>query len=196
MGLPYLWGWAIINQMPKGIYRHKPLAERDPVVAERIRECLEAGRTPEVRKQVAKLLKTNAADPEWRAMVSSQTQVAMRSPAIRRRHLAGLKQARQKHGVNFRGGNGSPPVPKVIELALKLKPLGFIMEFPIKTKGHGTGLNAATAYKVDFGHPIRKVAVEVDGPIHRSKANQAKDKKKTAVLNALGWTVARVKHLK
>jgi len=179
-----------MTAMPKGIYKRKPLAERDPKTAARIRENLAKGRAPAVREAVADKLRENAADPAWRVKIGEATRAAMHRPEVRVRHLMGLAG----QPVNFRGGNGQAPVEAVRRLAERLEPLGFIREYPIKTKGHGTGLAAPRAYKADFAHPGRKVLVEVDGPSHRPLARRALDEKKSAVLRALGWVVARVKH--
>lgn len=176
--------------MPKGVYPHKRLKDRDPKVAEQIRRCLEIGRTPPVRQVVKAKLKAIAKDPKWRAKVGDATLKAMHRPEVRRRHLEAMKD----QPVNFKHGNGQVPAPEILDLARKLEPLGFIRELPIKTRGHGTGLSAPTCYKVDFGNPRRKIAVEVDGASHRGRKREAEDRKKTQVLNALGWSVARVKH--
>jgi hypothetical protein len=101
---------------------------------------------------------------------------------------------RTNSSMNFKGGNGQQPIPIILQLAERLEPLGFIRELPIKTKGHGTRLKVPTCYKVDFGHPKKKVAIEVDGPSHRARARQKQDRKKEIVLKALGWKVKRIKH--
>lgn len=178
--------------MPKGVYKHKKMSERSPEVQAVMRACLDKGRTPEVRSLVNAKLAENAKSFEWRLKVSQATEAAMHRPEIREKHLK--KLAEHYYPNNFKHGNGQEPGPVVKSLAKKLLPLGFVMEFPVKTAGHGLKVNTPTSYKVDFGHPVRKVAVEVDGPQHRNLWHQLLDEKKTAVLNALGWTVARVKH--
>jgi very-short-patch-repair endonuclease len=45
---------------------------------------------------------------------------------------------------------------------------------------------------IDFAFPTIKVALEIDGPDHFTKAGLAKDKLRTARLNALGWRVVRL----
>jgi hypothetical protein len=175
--------------MPKGVYKHKKMSERSPEVQATMARCLAAGRTTEVRERVRHTLKANATE-EWRKKVSEATREALHRPNVRMRHLMSM----MGRACQFKGGNGQVPVEKVLELARKLEPLGFIREFPVKTAGHKTGLNVPTNYKVDFGHPLRMIAVEVDGPCHKTFKAKAQDEKKTIVLNALGWTVARVKH--
>ena len=46
-------------------------------------------------------------------------------------------------------------------------------------------------YCVDLALPELKIAVEVDGASHRTKKWKFLDKRKTEVLNALGWIVLR-----
>lgn len=46
-------------------------------------------------------------------------------------------------------------------------------------------------YKVDIADPARMLAIEVDGRTHGTKKWQFLDKRKTDVLNALGWSVLR-----
>ena len=66
------------------------------------------------------------------------------------------------------------------------------MEFAIPTKpvrGQFTSLPAC--YKVDVADPTRKLAIEIDGATHETKKWKFLDKRKTEVLNALGWSVLR-----
>lgn len=46
-------------------------------------------------------------------------------------------------------------------------------------------------YTIDIGDPIAKVAVEVDGPSHRTRWVQRADARKTRFLRGLGWSVYR-----
>jgi hypothetical protein len=144
----------------------------------------------EARKKAQAKIEELKRTGEWSKRVSEKTRQAMHRPDVRQRHLMGLL-GQPSH---FKGGNGQAPVEKVMEIAERLEPLGFIREFPIKTKGHNTEWKAPSNYKADFAHPMRKVVVEVDGPSHRCLAKRLQDEKKTAVLKALGWIVARVKH--
>lgn len=176
--------------MPKGVYQHKKLKDRPLSVQETIRRCLEMGRTPEVRKRAVTAIKANALNPRFRERMREIGLAVHANPETRRKFMASHQNMRP----NWKGGNGQEPVAKVQELAKRLVPLGFRMEMAVRTHGHGTGLRCPTSYKVDFGHPSRKVAVEVDGPAHRGAPARDRDTRKTAVLRALGWIVARVKH--
>lgn len=175
-------------RMPTGIYirtkAHRAIMNR----------CLAIGRAQPARQKAAARMRELGKDQTWRDKVSQSTQKAMREPIIRARHLAGLARAMEKHGVNFRGGNGQEPVMAVQVVASALCKAGFVMEYPVLTKGHGTGLRCPHAYKVDFGNPITKEAIELDGPCHRIQSRRALDFKKDTVLKAVGWTVTRIKH--
>lgn len=136
--------------MPKGKYQRKK------------------GRTPEVRAKVARILKENATSLEWRGKVSVATKQAMHSPKVREKHLAGWAKAKEKYGTNFRGGNGQEMTPIVRLASELLSRCGYIREYPIPTRLVKDKFeNVATAYKVDFGHPTDKIAIELDGAIHR-----------------------------
>lgn len=170
--------------MPKGVYP-RTANQRLAAVAN-----LAKGRSPEARQKAAESLREIALDPAWREKVSAATRTAMHRPEVRQRHMDSMRAAK----VNFAGGNGQTPARTVREAALILEPLGYMREYVIKTSGHGTGLNCPMNYKADFAHPQQKVAIELDGPCHRPLAKQALDKKKTTVLEALGWTVHRIRH--
>ena len=173
--------------MPTGKYY------RSPEMMEQVKINLAKGRETKARKKATETIRVLVKTPEWREKVSQTTQAAMHLPHIREKHLAGLRRMRAS-GTNFKGGNGQTPVMIVQTIAKVLEPLGFIREFPIKTKNHQTGEKVPTCYKVDFGHPLTKRAIEVDGQSHRPKAKQLKDQKKDKVLTALGWTILRIKH--
>jgi len=106
------------------------------------------------------------------------------------------KMRKSLQGRTFlsRGGNSKITVP---QQAL-LDALGWpkqCLEFPIKTnlaKDHFKSL--PNCYKVDIGHPKSKTAIEVDGNSHRSKKWKFLDKRKTEILNFLGWKVLRFKN--
>ena len=175
--------------MPKGVY---PRTKNQLEAAKR---NFALGRMPEVRKKVALILKQKAADPAWREKVSLATRKAMRTPEIRERHLNGLKRALRAHGVNFKGGNGQEPTELIKQIAGVLEPQGFIQEYAVLTKKQIHNFqNVPYAYKVDFGNPKLKIAIEMDGPCHRGRAQQIKDQKKTRTLQALGWIVLRYLH--
>ena len=181
--------------MPKGVYPHKKLAERTPEVQAKIKRCLDKGRTDKaVREKAIASLRLNGADPSFRERMSSTMIDILKDPVLRKRRSLSLLRYTKTHGALFKGGNGQPPTKIVKSIELVLKPFGFVRELAIKTKGHGTSYNAPSNYKVDFGNVSKKIAVEVDGPIHQRKSKKEKDLKKTKVLEALGWKVERIIH--
>ena len=101
------------------------------------------------------------------------------------------KMIRSLTGRTFlsRGGNGQPTEPQIL-LAQRLR---LPMEFAIRTKsarGHFKSL--PKCYKVDIADIELKLAIEVDGKTHRLKRWKFLDRRKTKVLNFLGWLVFRV----
>ena len=177
------------SKMPRGVYPRRPNQLKAAI------KNLAKGREKEAREKANKTLREIAQDPEWREKVSVATKKAMHTPEVRRRHLRGLKKARVKNGVNFRGGNGQEMTPIVRRVWAILKKEGFVREYPVKTeKVRSSFRNVSNAYKVDFAHPRKKIALELDGRSHTSKKVQMADHKKGQVLEALGWTVLRLKH--
>lgn len=87
-----------------------------------------------------------------------------------------------------RGGNGTLTQPQL----LLAQATGFAMEYAIATAPvAGQFPSLPHCYKVDLADPSHKLAIEVDGQSHQLKKWRYLDKRKTAVLNALGWSVLR-----
>jgi Protein of unknown function (DUF559) len=96
-----------------------------------------------------------------------------------------------KKGKTFisRGGNG-----KLTKQQIALAgATGLPMEFSIGIPGHISGQFECLPrnYKVDLACPSAKVAIEVDGDSHKSKRWKFLDRRKEAILSALGWSVLR-----
>ena len=174
--------------MPGGVYPRRPAQLRAA------KAYLAKGHTPEARARAAVSIRRIAQTPEWRHRVSEATQAAMRRPVVRRRHLKGLAARLKASGPNWRGGNGQPPTPQAAMAAALLKPIGFVPEYPIRTRGHGTSHRPPRHYKADFANPATKTVVELDGPSHRPKQKRLADQRKTEILIALGWQGIRVAH--
>lgn len=68
---------------------------------------------------------------------------------------------------------------RLLEKALKKERIKFKIQAP------------ATIYFVDFQILPTRLAVEVDGSIHKEKRVSAKDKKRTELLRSLGWDILR-----
>jgi hypothetical protein len=174
--------------MPSGVYVRKPSQKRDEAIARNFAK----GRAPEVRAAVNETLRRVTWTDEKRKEVSERTKEIMHRPDVREKHLRAL----EGRPVNFRGGNGQPLLEVVRVAAQILEPKGFIRECPIKTKYQKTQHKVPSCYKVDFGHPGRKLAIELDGTTHSPMKQKELDKKKMEVLESLGWTVVRIKHWK
>ena len=86
------------------------------------------------------------------------------------------------------GGNGKGPTQPQLVLA---RLLGWPMEYVVPTKGLP---GYPSHYKLDIANPERRIAIEVDGQSHSSKAGRAKDIKKTRFLESRGWTVLRFRN--
>lgn len=100
------------------------------------------------------------------------------------------KMRRSLSGRTFlaRGGNGKM-TPQQLAVS---KELGLPMEYVILTapvSGQFTSL--PRHYKVDLAHPESMTAIEIDGKTHKTKRWKFLDRRKTEVLNALGWSVLR-----
>lgn len=85
-------------------------------------------------------------------------------------------------------GNGLTPIQ---EKMAGLLGDGWVPELAIAT-GKGRGNGYPTCYKVDLGHPVLMIALELDGSSHRSPKRREMDQRKDALLRALGWKVLRL----
>ena len=87
-----------------------------------------------------------------------------------------------------RGGNGKlTPHQEAVANAL-----GLPMEYAIPTRPvKGQFKSLPTNYKVDIADPARRLVIEIDGATHNTKKWKYLDRRKTEVLNALGWSVLR-----
>lgn len=86
------------------------------------------------------------------------------------------------------GGNGKGPTRPQLMLA---RLLGWPTEYVVPTRGLP---GYPSHYKLDIANPERRIAIEVDGQSHWSKAVRAKDIKKTRFLEERGWTVLRFRN--
>ena len=116
----------------------------------------------------------------------------MSDPKKRKKVSKTLKRMNWK--PKERGGNGTgETLPQIkLELALLDKQICVIPEYVIPTKmPRGSGY--PPCYKIDLAIPNAKIAIEVDGPSHRSILGQERDKKKSEFLNSMGWKVFHFK---
>lgn len=172
--------------MPSGVYVRK----RTPAQLAMWKKNLAKGREEVARKKATAKLKKLGKNPEWRKRVSQATKAAMQRPEVRKKHLKGLVQARETHGINFRGGNGSEPLPLITRLANYLKPLGFKPEYRIQI-GKARHGHPALTYRADFAHRESRVVIEIDGPCHTSSKAKQKDQRRDWLLITAGWITLR-----
>jgi len=87
-----------------------------------------------------------------------------------------------------RGGNGTlTRQQEVVGNAINLPMEYAIPTGPVKDQFK----SLPNSYKVDIADPLRMLAIEIDGATHNTKKWRFLDKRKTEVLNALGWSVLR-----
>lgn len=87
-----------------------------------------------------------------------------------------------------RGGNGK--LTRQQEAVANA--LGLPMEYAIPTGPVKDRFKSLpNCYKVDLANPSHMLAIEIDGATHNTKKWRFLDKRKTEVLNALGWSVLR-----
>jgi hypothetical protein len=150
-------------------------------------------RNPKIRKRI--VLGMNR--PEVRAKVTTSLQRTWNKKRVSWikaiKEIGGPKVSRAHKGkMFFKGGNGQPPVPFVVEMEKILAPLGYVREYAIgipEIKERKSG-----NYKVDFALVGAKIAIECDGRSHCSAVRKALDRKKDKILHKLGWKVIRVPH--
>ncbi len=65
-----------------------------------------------------------------------------------------------------------------------------VLHHEVKT-GTKTKKNKIHSYELDVAFPNLKLAVEIDGGVHRIEAKKQKDLERTQKLESLGWTVLR-----
>jgi hypothetical protein len=106
------------------------------------------------------------------------------NPEVRKKMSASMS------GRTFlaRGGNGTlTRQQEAVANALRLPTEYVIPTRPVKERFK----SLPNAYKVDVADPSRMLAIEIDGATHNTKKWKFLDKRKTEVLNALGWSVLR-----
>ena len=109
------------------------------------------------------------------------------------KNLESLEKMREKlKGRTFlsRGGNGK--ITPQQEILFQMLGEGWIMELPILTENAKMLFKSLPpSYKVDIGNPKLKISIEIDGRTHKQKKWKFLDKRKTKILNMLGWKVLR-----
>jgi hypothetical protein len=120
----------------------------------------------------------------------SSTRMKTNNPMFNPENVEKMRQKLIGRTFLSRGGNGK--ITPQQELLWSLLGEGWEMELPILTKNVKTLFKSLPAsYKVDIGNQEMKISIEVDGNSHKSKKWKFLDKRKTNVLNSLGWKVLR-----
>lgn len=135
--------------------------------------------------KAAQLARTGKKDP------AASLRMRLRNPVWMPGVIERISKAKKGQTFLSRGGNGQLTKPQKYLLNL----LGWSLkraELPIRTLSVREKFKSLpTCYKVDLGHRETKTAIEVDGGSHKSKFWRFIDKRKTEVLNELGWIVLR-----
>lgn len=119
---------------------------------------------------------------------SSSIRMKLRNPTAMPGVLEKISKAMQGRTFLARGGNGQLTEPQ----KLLAQHLGLPMEFSILTAPvKGMFPSLPPVYKVDLADPSTLTAIEVDGNSHKTRKWKFLDKRKTEILNALGWSVLR-----
>lgn len=135
----------------------------------------------------------NAENPDAvaRFIERSRANPSMHNPVSKAKVVAALK--RIGNTLKFRGGNGTGPTTAENALMKILEGHSPQLNFPVRTNMK-SGSGYPTSYKVDVAIPSLKLAIEADGKSHMLIIRKMQDLKKTAFLQALGWTVLRFKN--
>ena len=106
--------------------------------------------------------------------------------------LAKMTASMQGRTFLSRGGNGQLTKPQLIMHELT----GLPMELPISILKEWARENNISSppvcYKVDLGHLESKLAIEIDGKTHKTSRWKFLDRRKTDILELLGWKVIRL----
>lgn len=138
----------------------------------------------ETRAKISAALKGVPQEHSSRRMLTNNP---MASPEVVAKMIATKRRnGTLRIGPRIRGGNGTH-TKEQLRLHEALQD-DWELELSITT---GLESPYPPAYKVDIGHRLHQVAIEVDGKNHRSRKSIAVDAKKTQVLESLGWRVIR-----
>ena len=165
---------------PEARQKHNDAIRKPPV----IKNCLECGKVMVLQPSGKKSAKRKFCSP------SCAARYQFRDPKFRYETTARMR-AKSKGTFLSRGGNGQLTAhQKKLCEALGLPDSA--MEYVIlTTKARGYFQSLPNSYKVDLGIPEVRLAIEVDGKTHKDKKWKFLDRRKTAVLNFIGWTVLR-----
>jgi len=113
-----------------------------------------------------------------------------KNPMMNPESLKKMKEKLKGRTFLSRGGNGQ--ITPQQELLHQMLGDGWEMELPILTESVKMLFKSLPpCYKVDIGNPNLKISIEIDGKSHKTKKWKYLDKRKTKILNSLGWKVLR-----
>ncbi len=147
---------------------------------------------PEMRRQA---MRKRSANMRYRKYLSDRMKKWNRERSVesRQRSTDGIRRAIKEgrvvpYGRGLGGGGkGGPPTKSENAVAPVLEPLRFVREHKVVTRqSHGEAL----WYSLDWAHPGRKIAVEIDGSSHLVR--EEVDTRKDRWLLRNGWAVIRI----
>ncbi|MDY7026695.1 MAG: DUF559 domain-containing protein [Spirochaetota bacterium] len=109
----------------------------------------------------------------------------MKNAESRNKMIQTLKK--NGHKPLKRGGNGQY-TSQQIKIA---EALGWEMEVAVPTAESSLLGDYPNSYKIDVADSCSRIGIEVDGHSHLKKKQKKEDRKKTDVLESLGWTIIR-----
>ena len=149
----------------------------------------------EVGLKISKSLKVAYSEnPNLSKIISER--MKLNNPMFKQENIEKMKEKRGKYTFLSRGGNGQLTKQQLLLFSEISGTTYMEMELaiPIFTPLKEIKSDIAsppTHYKVDIGIPSIKLAIEVDGKTHKTKKWKFLDKRKTEILELLGWKVLR-----
>ena len=165
---------------PESRQKHNEAIRKPPVM----KKCQECGKLMVLKPRGKRSEKQRFCSP------SCAARYQFRDPKFR---YGATERMRAKSKGTFlsRGGNGQLTTQQKNlcgALALPESAMEFVV---LTTNAREHFPSLPNSYKVDLGIPEVKLAIEIDGKTHKDKKWKFLDRRKTAVLNFLGWTVLR-----
>ena len=135
------------------------------------------------------MAKEQWADPEFRSRNTERMRT--RNPSRNPETVAKIQATKKAAGVSYEhltGGNGrlSPAEAHF----LGVLGVGWVPSYAVTTH-KSTDEGYPHHYKIDLAYPELQLGVECDGNSHKSSKARVRDRKKTDLLNSLGWTILR-----
>ena len=149
---------------------------------------------PEVGRKIMERMKDPKIKAKYKAGWSRGQRKRFQNPEEVEKHRERIKEKFKRgngfgwkqHGRNT--GAGGNFTESEWEMRFRLLPLGFAQEHVIRTKLKSPW---PTCYTLDFAHPGKRIAVELDGSSHESKKVKERDARKDEFLRSIGWRVFR-----